>query len=67
MAKISFRQERCKGCALCVDACPKHILVLTKEMNRLGYYVTGCSNMDECTGCALCAEMCPDTVIEVWK
>jgi 2-oxoglutarate ferredoxin oxidoreductase subunit delta len=67
MAKISFRQQRCKGCGLCVDACPKHILLITDEMNRQGYLVAGCSDMEKCTGCALCAEMCPDTVIEVWK
>ncbi len=67
MAKIAFREERCKGCSLCVDACPKHIVAITEKMNRQGYRVAACSDEALCTGCALCAEMCPDTVIAVWK
>ncbi len=67
MAKVEFREERCKGCALCIEVCPKHILSITDRSNRQGYRVAGCQDMDQCTGCALCAEMCPDIVIEVWK
>ena len=26
MAKVTFREERCKGCGLCVGACPKKIV-----------------------------------------
>jgi len=67
MAEITFRQERCKGCGLCLDACPKHILFITSNINRQGYSVAGITDMEKCTGCKLCAEMCPDVVIEVWK
>ena len=67
MAKVAFREERCKGCALCIDVCPKHILSISGTINRQGYRVAGCEDMEQCTGCALCAEMCPDIVIEVWR
>ena len=30
MAKVSFQEDLCKGCGLCVYACPKKILVLDK-------------------------------------
>ena len=32
--------ERCKGCALCVVACPLHIIALTtKQVNKKGMYL----------------------------
>ena len=30
MAKLTFREDLCKGCGLCVSACPKKILELSK-------------------------------------
>lgn len=67
MAKIKFRRERCKGCGLCVMACPKKILEISPKVNRMGYPVARVNGMEACTGCALCAEMCPDLVITVFK
>ena len=34
---LTFRQDRCKGCGLCVTACPKHILALEGGANVKGY------------------------------
>ena len=31
MAKLTFREDLCKGCGLCVTACPKKILALSKK------------------------------------
>lgn len=67
MALIEFREERCKGCGLCVMACPKDLIELSTEINRAGYPVARIVDMDSCTGCALCAEMCPDVVITVFR
>ena len=67
MAKIKFRKERCKGCGLCVIACPKSLLRVSSKINRVGYPVACIDDMDSCTGCDLCAEMCPDVVITVFK
>ena len=37
MAKLTFRSDACKGCGLCVDACPKHLLKLSEEIiNKKG-------------------------------
>ena len=63
--KVTFREERCKGCELCLFVCPKHIIVLSAATNAKGYHPATVERMDECTGCASCARMCPDSVITV--
>ncbi|MBE5761888.1 MAG: 4Fe-4S dicluster domain-containing protein [Clostridiales bacterium] len=66
MAKVTFNEALCKGCALCVDACPKGIIALSKtHINQKGYYPAQVEEMDKCIGCASCARMCPDCVITV--
>ena len=36
MAKVTFKTDNCKGCGLCITACPKKIIALSKdEINRL--------------------------------
>ena len=68
MAKVTFNIDRCKGCGLCVGACPKKIVALLKdEINAKGYHPAEVIDMDKCKGCALCALMCPDVAIKVEK
>ncbi len=72
MAKIhgavTIEQERCKGCDLCVVACPCNVLALQpKEVNDRGYQFAYPANGDACIGCAACALVCPDACIEVYK
>ena len=31
MAKLTFKTDMCKGCGLCVDVCPKKVLILAKD------------------------------------
>ncbi|MBR7110555.1 MAG: 4Fe-4S binding protein [Clostridia bacterium] len=66
MAKVTFNKAFCKGCGLCVLACPKKILSISEtESNAKGYFVAQIDKPEECIGCASCAIMCPDCVIEV--
>ncbi|GHV33486.1 2-oxoacid:acceptor oxidoreductase subunit delta [Clostridia bacterium] len=68
MAKVSFREERCKGCGLCVGVCPKKILEMSKtSYNDKGFRVARCVDQSACIGCAFCGTMCPDAVITVEK
>ena len=67
MAKVTIQADRCKGCGLCIDACPKKVLALAKEINVKGYHPASVQDPDHCIGCAFCARMCPDCVITVEK
>ena len=68
MAKVTFKEELCKGCGLCVTACPKHILAISKtKLNGKGHAPVEQTDADACIGCAFCAMMCPDCVITVEK
>ncbi len=58
--------EHCKGCELCIDACPEKTLALSKSINKVGYRYAEQAN-DNCTGCANCSLMCPDSVITVYR
>jgi 2-oxoglutarate ferredoxin oxidoreductase subunit delta len=68
MVKITFRSDRCKGCGLCVSACPKKLLVLDRErINAQGHHTAAITDMAACVGCASCATVCPDCVIRIEK
>ncbi len=64
---VVIDKERCKGCGLCIEACPAHILSLSDEINHSGYNVVQVDQPEGCIGCAFCAFACPDIAIEVYK
>jgi 2-oxoglutarate ferredoxin oxidoreductase subunit delta len=64
---LDIAVQRCKGCGLCVTACPKGILELDGSIvNGLGYHPVRLTDAAACTSCALCARICPDTVFAVY-
>lgn len=72
--RIEIDRERCKGCGLCVNVCPKKQIEISNDLNTKGYYPARFQEEDEqdesrikCTGCALCAITCPDVAIEVYR
>lgn len=67
MAKVTFNEAMCKGCGLCVTACPKKIVELSDKLNAKGYRPARVNDAEKCIGCAFCATMCPDCVITVEK
>ena len=71
MAKIKgavvVNTERCKGCELCVVACPTKVLAMSKQVYSKGYRYAEMANEDDCIGCASCGIVCPDGCISVYK
>ncbi len=64
---LEIASDRCKGCGLCVEACPKHVLELDMSIvNGLGYHPVQLLDAAACTSCALCARVCPDAVFAVY-
>jgi 2-oxoglutarate ferredoxin oxidoreductase subunit delta len=66
--RIIIDAERCKGCELCREACPPHVISLSTTHNTKGYRpVVLLDPNHECTGCSLCATVCPDACITVFR
>ncbi len=58
--------ENCKGCELCIQACPLDSLGLSPRINTQGYHYSVLVK-DNCNGCINCALVCPDAVITVYR
>lgn len=67
MPRIEVDKDRCKGCGLCVKACPCGAIELSDQFNALGYYPCKLIYPEKCKGCTFCALVCPDMAIEVFK
>jgi 2-oxoglutarate ferredoxin oxidoreductase subunit delta len=64
---LAIASERCKGCELCIAACPHGVLALDLSLiNSLGYHPIRLLDAEGCTSCALCARVCPDAVFTVY-
>lgn len=63
---VTFNVETCKGCELCIEACPQESLQLSPKINQQGYHYAVLIK-DNCTGCSNCALVCPDAVITVYR
>ena len=57
--------EACKGCELCIDACPPGVLSMGTDVNARGYRYPLLH--PGCTGCKACSQICPDFVFQVYK
>lgn len=62
---VVVHEERCKGCELCVPACPPGVLVMSRDTNELGFRYP--LLLEGCTGCRACYQVCPDYVFDVYK
>ena len=57
--RLDLNAEECKGCGLCVEACPPKVLQLAPFLNRYGYHPVIYVGAG-CTGCGICFFACPE-------
>ncbi len=65
MPAVTIDKNHCKGCELCVKACPQQILSMSKDITVKGYFYAQVHDPSRCIGCMICAITCPDAAIEV--
>ena len=65
--RIFVIDKYCKGCRLCIEACPPGVLDLSKDtINSKGYHPAELI-ADGCTGCGICSIVCPEAAITVYR
>jgi 2-oxoglutarate ferredoxin oxidoreductase subunit delta len=64
---IEVNENYCKGCELCIHACPQETLKLDPDhLTPKGYHPVYLFK-DGCTGCAICAIVCPEAALTVYR
>lgn len=56
---VAVNVEECKGCKLCVEACPVDVLHIANSYNSHGYNPSEYEGQG-CTGCGICFYACPE-------
>ena len=63
--QVHLNRERCKGCAFCVDFCPRGVLKMSTELNTRGYPLPAVDDEARCNACGYCEELCPEFAIKI--
>jgi 2-oxoglutarate ferredoxin oxidoreductase subunit delta len=64
---LGIDEKICKGCGLCIGACPRGAMRFAVHINARGFHPAQLQDSDDCTGCAQCAIMCPDACIRITR
>ena len=65
--KAVIESKYCKGCGLCISACPTGALLFRDApSNRWGVEVA-VDSPDHCIGCGRCEMICPDFAVFAYK
>ena len=51
--KHEIDSDRCKGCGLCVDVCPKKVLDISGDVNTRGYFPVYQARPEDCIFCSV--------------
>ena len=57
--RSEVKKDKCKGCGLCIAACPKKVLVFSSKLNSKGYHYAEYVGSG-CVGCGNCFYNCPE-------
>jgi len=56
---VVIRSEECKGCGLCIHACPPACLEFESGLSAYGVHPAHYAG-EGCTGCGICFYVCPE-------
>ena len=56
---LRIDEEECKGCGLCIEACPPKVIGMSEHLNHYGYRTALYAGAG-CTGCGICFMACPE-------
>jgi 2-oxoglutarate ferredoxin oxidoreductase subunit delta len=59
-------RELCKGCFLCIRACPLKVLERDSQSNTSGSYPVRVASPEKCSACGSCYAVCPDVALEIY-
>jgi 2-oxoglutarate ferredoxin oxidoreductase subunit delta len=65
--KVEIDRELCKGCLLCIKACPVKVLEQDTGTNSSGVYPSKPVHVEKCIACGNCYTVCPDVCITVFE
>jgi len=57
--RLQIDEAECKGCGLCIEACPPKVISMSAQLNHYGYRTALYSGAG-CTGCGICFMVCPE-------
>ncbi|MFC1987076.1 ferredoxin family protein [Chloroflexota bacterium] len=63
--QIYVLNDRCKGCRICIEFCPKQVIHESTKLNRKGYHTVYADGNNHCLNCGLCELICPEFAISV--
>jgi len=57
--QLHIDEQECKGCGLCIEACPPKVIGMSERLNHYGYRTAVYAGAG-CTGCGICFMVCPE-------
>ena len=56
---VRINRNECKGCGLCIEACPPKCLQFEEDLSAYGVHPAMYMGI-RCTGCGICFYCCPE-------
>lgn len=63
MYRLNLNPAYCKGCGICIEACPKNVIKSSEQIDPKGHRLPHPDDMERCSGCRICELVCPDFAI----
>ncbi len=65
--EVRIKEDRCKGCQMCLFYCPGKCLELSSKLNKKGVKFAQYKEKNNCIGCGFCYFICPEGCIEIYQ